>query len=49
MLCENNMPVKLNGLAKVYAYLESHDDYYRKLTEFIEADLNGHGGDVGNE
>lgn len=49
VLCENNMPVKLNGLAKVYAYLESHDDYYRKLTEFIEADLNGHGGDVGNE
>lgn len=34
-------PVKLNGLAKVYQYLESNEAYYNKLTEFILNDING--------
>lgn len=35
------MPVKLNGLAKVYAYMEANPDYYNMLVDFIEKDLNG--------
>lgn len=38
---EMKRPVKLNGLAKVYQYLESNEDYYNKLTEFILNDING--------
>lgn len=34
-------PIKLNGLAKVYDYLNSHTDYYQKLQKFILDDING--------
>lgn len=38
---DRGMPVKLNGLAKVYAYLESNPEYYQKIVKYIEDDLNG--------
>lgn len=38
---DQGMPVKLNGLAKVYAYMEANPDYYNMLVDFIEKDLNG--------
>lgn len=38
---EKPKPIKLNGLAKVYDYLNSHPDYYRKLQKFITDDING--------
>lgn len=41
----NGAPIKLNGLAKVYAYLESNSDYYNKIVNYIENDLNGHDQD----
>ncbi len=34
-------PIKLNGLAKVYDYLNSHPDYYHMLQKFILDDING--------
>lgn len=34
-------PIKLNGLAKVYDYLNSHSDYYQKLQKYIIDDING--------
>ena len=34
-------PVKLNGLAKVYEYLNSHEEYYTKLQKFILDDIGG--------
>lgn len=34
-------PVKLNGLAKVYDFLNSHAEYYEKLQKFILDDING--------
>ncbi len=34
-------PVKLNGLAKVYDFLNSHTEYYEKLQKFILDDING--------
>lgn len=37
---EKGMPVKLNGLAKVYSYLEANEDYYNKLVQYVEQDLN---------
>lgn len=33
--------VKVNGLAKVYDYLNSHTDYYKKLKNYIVDDING--------
>ena len=38
---DRGMPVKLNGLAKVYAYLEANQEYYQKIVKYIEDDLNG--------
>lgn len=44
---DQGMPVKLNGLAKVYAYMESNPEYYKLLVKFIEDDLNGKPADSG--
>lgn len=38
---EANQPVKINGLAKVYSYVESNPDYYKKIVDYINADLLG--------
>lgn len=32
-------PVKINGLAKVYEYFQTHPDYYRAVYDFILADI----------
>lgn len=42
----DDVPVKLNGIAKVYDYLNSHPDYYRSLYDFIVNDINDAGMDV---
>ena len=34
-------PVKVNGMAKVYQYLQDHEDYYASLRKYIENDING--------
>ncbi|MCM1226160.1 MAG: DNA recombination/repair protein RecA [Clostridium sp.] len=34
-------PIKLNGLAKVYDFLNSHQEYYQKVQKFILDDING--------
>ena len=34
-------PIKLNGLAKVYDFLNSNPTYYQDLKNFIEDDING--------
>lgn len=34
-------PLKLNGLARVYEYLNSNPEYYHKLQKFILDDING--------
>ena len=41
ILEEDGKPVKLNGMLKVYDYLNSNDEYYAKLKKFIEDDING--------
>lgn len=38
---ENGLPVKLNGMAKVFDYLQVHQDYYKKLSDYILADIEG--------
>ena len=38
---ENGNVVKINGMARVYEYLQSHTDYYNKLKKFITDDING--------
>lgn len=38
-------PIKLNGLAKVYDFLNSHSEYYQKLQKFILDDINGISGE----
>ena len=34
-------PVKLNGLTRVYEFLQSDRDYYERLKKFILDDING--------
>lgn len=38
---EDGKILKVNGLAKVYDYLQQNSEYYTKLKNFIEADING--------
>lgn len=38
---ELHQPVKLNGMAKVYEYLQSNPEYYETLVKFITDDING--------
>ena len=38
--------VKINGLAKVYEYLQSHTDYYERLCNFIVKDINKNGLEI---
>lgn len=37
---ETGKPVKVNGLPKVYEYLETHPEYFKSLKEYIENDIN---------
>ena len=41
VLMSDGKPVKINGQAKVYQYLEDHQDYYKKLCKYIESDIYG--------
>ena len=34
-------PVKLNGLTRVYEFLQSYREYYERLKKFILDDING--------
>lgn len=34
-------PIKLNGMAKVYEYLQSNAEYYHKLQKYITDDIEG--------
>jgi recombination protein RecA len=40
---ENDKSIKVNGMANVYSFLNSHQDYYKELTEYIMNDINGTG------
>lgn len=35
------VPVKVNGMAKLYAYFQDHPDYYELVKKFILEDING--------
>ncbi len=41
----DDMPVKINGLSKVYDYLQSNPDYYQKMCDYIVNDINKSGID----
>ena len=38
---EDGKPVKVNGLPKVYDYLEENIEYFNALKNYIESDING--------
>jgi len=38
---ESGKPVKVNGLGKVYEFLQTHESYYQALRDYIDADING--------
>lgn len=38
---ETGSPVKVNGMAKVYDYLQSNVKYYNRLVKYITDDING--------
>lgn len=37
---DNGNPVKVNGMARVFDYLQSHPEYYAKLKKYILDDIN---------
>ena len=37
---KDGRPLKLQGLPRVYEYLETDTEYYNKLKSFIENDIN---------
>lgn len=39
ILEEDDKPIKINGLMKVYQYLQTHHQYYLSLCEFIDQEL----------
>lgn len=39
-LMVNDTEVKVNGLPKVYEYLQANQEYYHKICDFIDKDLN---------
>lgn len=47
LMKDDNTAIKVNGMAKVYDYLQSNPDYYEKLKSFIVADIEGNGIDEG--
>lgn len=42
-------PLKLNGMAKVYQYLQNNSEYFEKLKKFINADIYGSKEDESND
>lgn len=38
-------PVKVNGMAKVFEYVQNNPDYFNKLSEFIMKDIEGRSND----
>ena len=38
--------IKINGLGKVYEYLQGHPDYYEKMCNFIVEDINKNGLEI---
>ena len=44
----NDAIVKINGLAKVYDYLQNNPEYYEKLCTFIINDINHNGLEIGS-
>ena len=41
ILEDEGKPVKINGLPRVYEYLETHPEYFNSLKTYIENDING--------
>ena len=39
----DDMPVKINGLSKVYDYLQANPEYYQKMCDYIVNDINRSG------
>lgn len=46
---EDNVPVKLQGIVKVFDYLQSNPEYYRKLQKYIMDDIEGNDTSVQEE
>ena len=38
---ENGKVIKINGMSRVYDFLQSNPSYYEQLKEFILNDING--------
>ena len=49
ILMNDDKPVKVNGLARVYEYLENNPDYYNSITDYILKDINGEDSKVTGE
>ena len=43
---EDGKMIKLNGMAKVFDFLQAHQDYYQTLQKYILADISGKSEDV---
>ena len=46
---ENGLPVKVNGMAKVFEYLQNNPEYFNRLVKYITTDIEGGSNDVDEE
>ena len=42
----DDKPIKVNGMANVYSFLQSNTEFYNDLKEYITNDINGKSGEI---
>jgi bacillopeptidase F (M6 metalloprotease family) len=42
----DDKPIKVNGMANVYGFLQSNTEFYNDLKEYITNDINGKSGEI---
>lgn len=48
-LNDNGSPVKLNGMSKVFEYMQNNPEYFNRLVKYITTDIEGGSNDVDKE
>lgn len=49
LLDETGKPVKVNGMTKVFEYLQNNPEYFNRLVKYITTDIEGGSNDVDEE
>ena len=46
---ETGKPVKVNGMTKVFEYLQNNPEYFNRLVKYITTDIEGGSNDLDEE